>query len=381
MPRPRFRRAEVALFIAPLAVLLGMLVLIRLKSLAPHRGASKPQGFSIDTISFSPDGKTFATGDTYGAIGWWDARTGKRRLSLQKQGGWCLRATWSPNSRFFAATSGNTLLIYNGRTGGLLHTIVGPLANFGTLAVSPDSRTVAVGAGSNSAFQGGAMICLFDLATGRRVGTLSGAFSLVGALDFSPDGKSLISYNGATRSRPGSGNSSLLYLVQTVQMWDVPKRRMVWEKDAQNFGAVRFSPDGSRVALGCAQPSVFDAGSGSLLTKMQVSGEGAWYLSYQSRGRILAAASNGYHQPLTFWDADSGEAAVPPRGIGETLGSDADAFAFSPDEKRLVYVDGSNDVQMWDTSALDLSRVVEEPGQLLAPKRLWKLDPLRGVSK
>jgi WD40 repeat protein len=371
MPRRlKLKRAEIALFAIPLLVLLFAFAATRLRSHFERRTLSKPTRFSIDIIAFSPDGKTFATGDAAGAIEWWDARSGKRRRTLQKRGGLCLCAGWSRDGRVFVATSGNTLLIHNGRTGALLYTRIGPLTNLGTLAISPDGRLVAVGASSGLHYFGTGRICLWDTTLGRQVGALGGSVSLVAGLDFSLDGQSLVAYNGAAR---GASAAS----AEVVQMWDVRGRRMLWEQAAHSFGAIRFSPDGSRFVIGSDKPAVRDRQTGSLLSEMRVQGGGTWRMSYQAGGQVLAGSSNTYRQSLAFWDAATGELVWQGSFDTDSFGGTADAFAFSPDEKRLVYVDSNNDVQMWDTSRLNLKKVIDQPEILDRPKRLWVLDTLR----
>ena len=112
------------------------------------------------------------------------------------------------------------------------------LPSVAALAWSPDGSTIAV-AGYHEV--------LLHSADGERItGRLVGFSPSIAALAFSPDGKLLATAGGAT-SEYGE-----------IQLWDVAAQKLVRSIRTSNdtvFG-VSFSPDGARVAVGCADKLV-----------------------------------------------------------------------------------------------------------------------------
>jgi WD40 repeat protein len=188
------------------------------RELSPFRGHQGP----ITALAFAPDGQTLATGSRDRSIRLWDAQNGRERSSLAS----CV----TDFLRFFGL----------GRSDEELRTAVAYDNEIRALAYSRDSRTLAAATGNRAT--------LWDAATGRLLANLKGHSKLVGAVAFSPDGRTL-----ATASRDG-----------TVKFWDIAAidRRA----DAEEFAAVTlaatyswnvgkvysvaFAPDGLRAAAG-----------------------------------------------------------------------------------------------------------------------------------
>ena len=121
-----------------------------------------------------------------------------------------------------------TITMWDVDTGAKTATIEGLSVN--AVALSPDGTMLAAGYG---AFSDDAHIRLWDVATETHIVTFEGHDDNVDAVDFSPDGKVLIS---------GSQD-------HTVRLWDVAAESHIATIEVDdNVGAVRFSPDGSLFA-------------------------------------------------------------------------------------------------------------------------------------
>jgi WD40 repeat protein len=177
-------------------------------------------------------------------------------------------------------------------------------------AVSPDGRTAVVGGG-----EGAIRVC--DLDAGKEVLTLHGHQTIVEALAFSRDGRTLASGScgdyDSTRER---------WHDRSVRLWELVTGReiAVLEGHVRAVGAVALSPD----------------------------------------GRLVASADgvdHGYegNEPrrIRVWDVAAGREVARFEGHSSTVR----ALAFSPDGKRLLSAQQNSTVLVWDVTG------VARPGQ------------------
>lgn len=124
----------------------------------------------------------------------------------------------------------------------LLVTLRGHESGCRCVAFSPDGKLLAAG-------EGGKTVRLWDVATGKEVGVLRGFAGAVWAVAFSPDGTRLAAGSGLLRDIPGGQQT---YISGEVKLWDVAKRIQTAHLDAHDklVGALAFSPDGRSLASG-----------------------------------------------------------------------------------------------------------------------------------
>jgi WD40 repeat protein len=153
------RRAGVRLGVA----CLGLLTTSSLAAQEPKlRGTLKGHTESVQSVAFSPDGKTLASASGDRSIKLWDVATGKEQATLK------------------------------GHTGSVR-----------SVAFSSDSKTLASASYDKT-------VKLWDVATGKERATLKGHTGMVYSVAFSPDGRMLASAGGSTFGEPGE-----------LKVWDV----------------------------------------------------------------------------------------------------------------------------------------------------------------
>jgi len=181
------------------------------------------RGF-MHQLAFSPDGKTLVS-DTSRDVRLWDARAGDLKQILKPSSGSVWAIAFSPGNRLAAGcgtarVDGKSriwLTLWDVRSGAIVHSIdageAGGVATPGTLAFSPDSKSLASAGGGiartrisidgrDAGFGTKVIndIKLWDVATGALIWTSAqGDHGHVTSLVFSPEGRSVYCcYSSAT---------------------------------------------------------------------------------------------------------------------------------------------------------------------------------------
>jgi WD40 repeat protein len=295
-------------------------------------------GGPLDSMVFSPDGKTLATGNADGEVRLWDVAIIRQQVGspLPVLG---TTAAFSPDGKILAGVNDNDVQLWDVAT---QRQIPGPppFPGLGTqirsVAYSPDSKTLAISLDEGS---GDGTICLWDIATDKQVGssiTIPG--SLAVSVAFSPDGKILASGNQDDR----------------VRLWDVATRQQIGRPlggaAGDNVNSVAFSPDGKILASGSDDGTVrlWDVATrepiGNPLTAPIHAVES---VAFSPDGKILASGNDDGDGNATVWLWDvatrqlSGSPLAGPTNTVESV-------AFSPDGTTLASANDDGTVWLWD---------------------------------
>ncbi len=288
---------------------------------ATHRHTLTEHTRGLTSVSFSPDGNTIASGSRDNTVRLWDVATGTLKHTLTEHTGRVNSVVFSPDGNTIASGSrDNTVRLWDVATGTLKHTLTGHSDEIWSAAFSPDGGTIASGSQDRT-------VRLWDGTTGTLKHTLTGHSSVVTSVSFSPDGNTIAS---------GGWDG--------VRLWDAPtgtqKRILTGHRD--EIRCVAFSPDGNTIASGGTDTTVLLWDVATVTHKHTLQHTG-WVrsVSFSPDGNTIAI---GNWVEVRLWDVATG--TLKHTFTGHT--SFVNSVAFSPDGKTIASGSNDNTVRLWD---------------------------------
>ncbi|HEY7326545.1 MAG TPA: hypothetical protein VH592_02825 [Gemmataceae bacterium] len=200
----------------------------------PSPGKLLAHAGQVTSAVLSPDGSRLVTGCSDKQVRLWNLANGQveRPFSGPSLGVLCV-AMNAGGTQVAAGSSDKTLFVWNAADGKEVRKFT-LAAAVNSVAFSPDGKFLAGGLADNS-------IHLFDLAMGKEIKTISGHSGAVNALFFTSKGDQLVSASAD----------------KTVQTWNTTDSKSVIKLDhGAPVQALALSRDGTRIASGGADKTV-----------------------------------------------------------------------------------------------------------------------------
>ena len=331
---------------------------------------------SVNSVAFSPDGNTLASGSYDETIKLWDVATGTLKATLEGHTSWVYRVAFSPDGNTLASGSyDETIKLWDVATGSLKSTLEGHTSWVYSVAFSPDGNTLASGSYDET-------IKLWDVATGTLKTTLEGQVP-VWSVAFSPDGKTVAGGSDDTIKLWDVATGTLKTTLAKTRMSqaaeyfsEVPKGRGF--RDSKDIYdrvlSIAFSPDGKTIVTGGRETITFwfdsvDADEfTALLSEFQlINYDNLPFEVYRdgrgSNSRVRFRADKGI---IDLWDVASGTLKAR---LNDALKGHVDTItsvSFSSDGKTIASGSFDRTVRLWD-----VTRQPKAPKATLSDHGAW----------
>ncbi|MCT7973012.1 NACHT and WD repeat domain-containing protein, partial [Laspinema olomoucense] len=279
---------------------------------------------SVNSIAFSPDGKTLASGGDDNTIKLWNVETWEEIYTLPGHQDSVWSIAFSPDGKTLASGSKDkTIKLWNVETWEEIHTLPGHQNSVWSIAFSPDGKTLASGSEDKT-------IKLWNVETRKEIQPLTGHQESVNSIAFSPDGKTL-----------ASGSED-----KTIKLWNVETRKEIQPLTGYEgtINSIAFSPDGKTLASGSKDNTIKLWNVETRQEIQPLTGHQDWVLSiaFSLDGKTLASGSAD--KTIKLWNVETRQEIQPLTGYQGSINS----IAFSPDGKTLASGSKDKTTKLWN---------------------------------
>ena len=341
---------------------------------------------TVTKVAISPDGKQIASASADHTLGLWDYATGKLLTAFAGHTQSVNAVLFLPDGRLVSGGNDGQVILWNPASPSPLKSFPGPKDTIvNSLALSPDSALLAV-AYNNST------VALYDTTTWLQNCTIQYAeptATSIPTLAFMPDGSTLLvgenddslyRFNPASCRQSGfklddhvwlknldlpvgtqfgiyalavrpDGKQLALGISDMLVVLDSDTFQPAWpsrpEVGNRPINAIRYSPDGSLIALALGDKTIhlLDSATGAEATSPLIGHGGAVAdLAFASDGQSLI--SGGWDWAVYKWDLRNKPLAVTLTGAQAEVSS----VAFSRDSRILAAGSWDKTIRLWDTS-------------------------------
>ena len=296
---------------------------------APFLNDPRTRGHFTQVV-MTPDGKRLLIGDWKQSASVWDVATVKELMTLEGHApppnnlvGHAFPVAVSADGKWYATGGVDAQVkIWEAATEKEHKRFKAP-ASVTALGFAPRGNTLAVGCLNQ--------LQLWDVGSGRVLGTLNGHQGIIKALSFAPDGTSLFT----------AGSEG------TIRVWDVTTGQTSREYRCGDsaIGSFALARDGRLFATGGVDGAarLWDAQTGRELLALKGHSSPVSAVAFSPDGRRLA--TGGQDKIVKLWDLTTGEELIVLKGHRSWIADNS--IGFSPEGSLLFSADWDRRVKFW----------------------------------
>ncbi len=297
----------------------------QLKSLEGHTSF-------VNSVAFSPDGKTLASGSNDNSIKLWNVETGDPITSVSHIYG-VNSVAFSPDGKILASGSNDkTIRLWNVKTGQLIKSLEGHVFSVRSVAFSPNGKTLVSASWDNT-------IKLWNVETGDQIRTINDYANGINSVVFSPNGKTLASGN-IYEIRKGSNYGA------SIKLWDVETGQQLKSLEGHNssVNSVAFSPDGKLLASASVDKTIklWNVETGEQVKSLEGNADSVLSVAFSPNGKMLA--SGGKENIVKLWNVETKQQIKSLEGHTSAV----NAVAISPDNRILASGGKDKTIKLWN---------------------------------